>query len=64
MVNNGGRQLEFFSTGLDRGAGPDFPSTGYLLRKYSDEAVKYSSGKMDSEDMDIFPAWRTLFELC
>ena len=40
-----GRQLEFFSTGLDRGAGPDFPSTGYLSRKYSDEAVNIPQGR-------------------
>lgn len=41
-----GRQLEFFSTGQDRGSGPDFPSTGYLMRKYSDESVNIPQGRM------------------
>lgn len=40
-----GRKLEFFSTGLDRGSGPDFPSTGYLMRKYSDESVNIPQGR-------------------
>ena len=40
-----GRRLEFFSTGLDKGSGPDYPSTGYLMRKYSDENVDIPQGK-------------------
>ena len=40
-----GRQLEFYSTGLDKGNGPDYPSTGYLMRKYSDENVDVPQGK-------------------
>lgn len=42
-----GRRLEFFSTGLDRGSGPDFPSTGYLLRKFSNETVNIPQGKWE-----------------
>lgn len=41
-----GRKLEFFSTGIDKGNGPDYPSTGYLMRKYSDENVNLQQGKM------------------
>ncbi len=44
-----GRQVEFHATGKDRGTGPDFPSTGYLLKKFVGPTTDAVSGRWDNK---------------